>query len=138
MQLSDEVYGKIQQLCKNGDGYVTKGNIDRAMQCYEEALQLLPDPKDDWEASTWIYTAMGDACFQNKQYHEAISNLTSALKCPNGFGNPFILLRIGESYFEAGEPEKARNYLLQAYMIDGPDIFSRENPKYFEIIRDLT
>ena len=137
MELHDSVYEKIQQLSQQGNSFVDKSKLSKAIQCFEEAIQLLPNPKEDWEASTWLYTALGDTYFQDKQYHEALLNLSSAFKCPNGLGNPFIMLRMGESLYEIADMAKAREYLLQAYMLVGPDIFKGEDPGYLAAINDL-
>ena len=40
--------------------------------------------------------------FLNREYEKAKSNLYNARNCPDGISNPFILLRLGESLFEAG------------------------------------
>ena len=39
----------------------------------------VPLPKTDWETSTWIYTALGDTYFLNREYEKAKSNLYNAL-----------------------------------------------------------
>lgn len=68
---------------------------------------------------------------------KAKSELYNALNCPSGISNPFILLRLGESLFECGEMDKAKEYLLRAYMIEGYKIFFNEDDKYFELIVDM-
>ena len=32
----------------------------------------MPEPKDDWEAATWLYVALGDAYFFLEKYEEAV------------------------------------------------------------------
>ncbi len=46
-------------------------------------------------------------------------------------------MRLGQSAFEIGKMEEAREYLLRAYMLEGDDIFSDEDEKYLDCIRDL-
>lgn len=80
---------------------------------------------------------MGDTYFINDDYDMAKNNFYNAINCPDGFSNPLILLRLGESLLECGELEKAKEYLLKAYMLEGYKIFNEEDDKYFELIRDI-
>ncbi|MFJ5562455.1 tetratricopeptide repeat protein [Lysinibacillus xylanilyticus] len=137
MELDDQVYDQIVQLCKQGNNLVENGQIEKAIESYIAALDLVPLPKENWETSTWIYTALGDTYFLNCDYEKAKSDLYNALNCPNGISNPFILLRLGESLFECGEMDKAKEYLLKAYMLEGYKIFFNEDDKYFELIVDM-
>ncbi len=50
-------------------------------------------------------------------------------------GNPFILLRLGQTYFELGNMKKAADELVRAYMGVGTEIFEGEDPKYFDLVR---
>lgn len=69
-----------------------------------------------------------------KQYNETINCMNEALKCPEGLGNPYINLRIGESYFELEEWSNAKRYLIEAYLVEGTDIFEGESQKYYKLI----
>ena len=71
------------------------------------------------------------------QYTDALNNFLESLKCPDGNTNPFILLRLGECYYELGNFEQAKEYLLRAFMWEGEDIFDGEDEKYFALIKDM-
>lgn len=137
MELDNQVYEEIVHLCKVGDAFVEQGQMNSAIESYTEALDLVPLPKNNWDTSTWIYTALGDTYFLNVDYQMAKSNLYNALNCPDGISNPFILMRLGESLFECGEIDKAKEYLLRAYLLEGYKIFFSEDDKYFELIKDM-
>ena len=57
-----------------------------------------------------------------------------AIASPDGLGNPYIHLKLGECQFEMGNFEKAANELTRAYMSEGPEIFEGEDQKYFEFL----
>lgn len=137
MELTDKVYSKILSLGEQGEALSETGNFIEAIVKYKNALQLVPNPKYEWEASTWIYSALGDTYYLNNQFSDALTFLFETLKCPNGLKNPFIFLRIGECFYELDNNDKAKEYLLQAYMLEGENIFSDEDPKYFEIIKKI-
>ncbi|MEO3943987.1 tetratricopeptide repeat protein [Gorillibacterium sp. CAU 1737] len=137
MELDDQAYKRIVQLCKEGDTFVEMGQLAAAIESYTAALDLVPLPKNDWETSTWIYSALGDAYFYMKDYENAKNQFYHALNCPDGVSNPFLLLRLGESLYECGDLEKAKEYLLRAYLLEGYKIFFNEEDQYFKLILDL-
>lgn len=137
MELNDKVYSEITALCEAGDEYCEKDKYEKAIKKYEEALRLIPDPKYDWEASTWVYVAIGDAYYMQDKYSEALNYFSESFKCPDGITNPFILLRLGECYYELGNLKQAQEYLLRAFMLEGDEIFDGEDEKYFELIKDM-
>ena len=57
------------------------------------------------------------------------------MACPEGFGNPFLHLRLGQTEFELGNHDQAANELTRAYGPDGAWIFESEDPKYFEFLK---
>lgn len=137
MELNDEIYDQITQLAEEGDKLLTNEKLEEALKKYHAALALLPSPKSDWEASTWLYTAIGDAHVVNQDYHLALDAYTTVLKCPDGISNPYTWLMIGESHYEMDQYEKAKENLLRAYMLDGEEIFEGEESKYFKLIEEL-
>lgn len=133
-ELDDKIYKKIVRLSDRGDKCADEGDFKKAEKLYLQALEYLPSPKYNWEAATWLYTALGDAAYLQNDYSHAIDYLNEALKCPDGLANPFILLRLGESFYEQQNFEKAKEYLIQSYMCGGTEIFEEEDSKYFELI----
>lgn len=119
MELSDEIYEQVEKYSEQGDDYCDAEEWGKAILCFKKALELLPEPKDDWEAATWLYVAIGDAFFFLEKYEEALDNLKHARMCPDGMANPFILMRLGEVYYELNEIGLAKKHLFEAYMMEG-------------------
>ena len=136
MDLQYKLYNEILDICSKGDNLVEQSKYDEAIYMYLKALDLVPKPKNEWKTSTWIYTALGDTCYIKKDFIVSKKYLLDAIDCPEGIENPFINLRIGESFFELGKFKKAKEYLLKAYILDGYAIFYDENDKYFDLIKD--
>ena len=137
MELDDKIYDQITKLCDVGDNLADESDYDNAIKAYNRALELVPLPKEIWEASTWIYTAIGDAYFLDRHYNKALDNFFNAMKCPDGTSNPFINLRIGECFYELKNHDKAKEYLLCAYMLDGENVFSNEDSCYLNFIKEF-
>lgn len=134
-ELDDGVYQEIEKNCHMGDEEVEKGNLSEAVGHYKKAWELLPEPQAKWNASTWILAAIGDVRYQMGEYEKTITALEYAIHCPDGLGNPFIHLRLGQSYFEKGQLDKAADELARAYMGAGEDIFSEQEAKYFDFLK---
>lgn len=134
MELNDELYDEITALCSDGDELAENSEFDKAIIKYKKALSLIPEPVEQWEAALWVYAAIGDTYFLKNEYETAMKFLFNAYNCPDGFSNPFINLRIGECFFELNNADKATEYLLHAYMMNGDEIFSGEEPRYLEFL----
>jgi len=137
MDLDGTVYEQIVALSKTGDSYYDRDQYDKAVFSYLDALALVPDPKQDWEAGTWLYSALGDALFMQQRYEDSLAAFRSAEKCPDGMDNAFVVLMIGECSYELHDRKQAREYLLKAYMLEGEAIFETQDQKYYRTISDL-
>ena len=133
--LSTVVHRTITQLSEAGDALAEKGQYREAIAKYEEALALIPAPKTDWEAATWLYTAIGDAHFLAGRFGPARDALAQAMRSPGAVGNPFIHLRLGQAQLELGDEARAADNLARAYLQEGVSIFEGADPKYLAFIK---
>lgn len=136
MELSDELYDQIVSKLEQGDQYAEAGEYNKAIEKYESALNLVPLQKENWEVSLHIYTAMADSYFNLGNYQQANNNYEQALKCPDGLGNGYVWLGLGETYYELENMDKAKDALMSAYMLEGKEIFEDEDDKYFSLMQD--
>lgn len=133
-QLDDETHGNICDLCAQGDDLVDRREFESAFHCYLDALNQVPKPVENWEATTWILAAIGDLYWLEMKYGKALQAFEDAVRCPGGLGNPFIHLRIGQCCFELENPDRAADELTRAYMGEGRDIFETEDSKYLQFL----
>ncbi|WP_288988132.1 hypothetical protein [uncultured Sphingopyxis sp.] len=129
-ELSSEIHETISQLSAEGDALAERGGYEAAIEKYNAAWALVPEPKSNWNASTWLMEAIGDAAFLGGYLTSAQEALEYAMHCPDGFGNPFIHLRLGQVLYDKGELDRAGDELTRAYMAAGDEIFAAEEPKY--------
>lgn len=135
--LTDDLHQRITKLCQEGDDCVNSDDYQAGLKKYHLAWSLLPEPKEDWEAATWVLSAIGDAHVFSTDFKSAVSAFTNALRCPDGLGNAFVHLRLGECYFELGDSRKAYDEFTRAYMGGGEEIFEDEDPKYLECVKSV-
>jgi tetratricopeptide (TPR) repeat protein len=136
MELPDKTYDAVVKLSRQGNDFMDAENFPEAIFIWEKALNLLPEPKSDWEAAMWIYSSIGDAHYQLKQFREAKAAFFDALNCPGALDNPFIHYRLGQSVEKVDGADAAVSHLLKAYMLDGSEIFDAdpEGSKYLKIL----
>ena len=92
MELNDLVYKKIVKLSEQGDELADNFKYDKAILKYEQALNLLPKPIYNWEAATWLLTALGDVYYLNDKYETSLNYFLEAEKCPGGLCIFFFFL----------------------------------------------
>jgi tetratricopeptide (TPR) repeat protein len=134
-QLDDAIHQEIKAHCAQGDAFVDSGEFEDALAAYNKAWVLVPDPKNEWEASTWILAAIGDLSFQAAWPNSGRKALEYAMTCPGGLGNPFLHLRLGQIKFDAGDLDGAADELMRAYMGGAEQIFEQDDPKYLAFLR---
>lgn len=133
--LDDKIHEQITALSKDGAVLHEAENYAGALGKYRQAWDLLPEPKTDYDAATWLLAAIGDTYFFQGDFQAGKDTLSRAMICPNSVGNPFLHLRLGQCQFELGNFDRAADELLRAYMAVGGDIFKDEEPKYFEFLK---
>jgi tetratricopeptide (TPR) repeat protein len=137
-ELSDRLHERIKEICALGDDLQEQGDFAMAILRYEEAFALLPEPKADWAAATWIMAALADAHFFAGDWAACREAVQYAFKfCPGALENAFFHLRAGQAYFELGDIEGAKQWLASAWMLEGDELFDRDDPKYWRFIREL-
>jgi tetratricopeptide (TPR) repeat protein len=134
-ELPDDLRQMIDKLCQKGDQFAQIDQHDDALDQYEAAWELLPAPKHQWPAATWILMAAGDVYFEKRDFIAARNSLRESLECPDGETNSFILLRLGQSLFELGELDAAANALEIAFRENGEGLFADEDPKYLNFVK---
>jgi hypothetical protein len=135
LEIPDDIHKNIQRLCAQGDANLEARDFPRAYENFMTALELVPEPKYDFEATTWILAALGDMYFFSNDFAQLRNVLTDAMHCPGAIGNPFLHLRLGQAQFELESFERAADELCRAYMGAGKDIFENDDPKYFEFLK---
>jgi tetratricopeptide (TPR) repeat protein len=135
LELDERVHEQIKAHCADGDSLANGGKFEAAIAEYNKAWELIPAPKNDWEAATWVLAAIADAAFLGGFKVTAREALEYAMTCPGAIGNPFLHLRYGQVLFDAQENDRAADELMRAYMGGAEEIFATEDPKYLTFLR---
>ena len=137
-QIPADTFAEIEAACKTGERELASGtpeSADKAFGYFSSALELLPEPRERWNAAGWILSRMGECYFRAKSYSRATTLYADLMYCPGALGNPWVHLRKGQVHFETGQLDRAADDLMRAYMGGGKAIFGHEDPKYYEFLR---
>lgn len=134
-ELDSVIHEAIKAHSVKGDELAAARVFEEAIAEYNKAWALVPEPKNEWNASTWILAAIADAAFLAGYKTSAREALQYAMTCPNALGNPFLHLRYGQVLLDADEPDAAADELMRAYMSEGAQIFAAEDPRYFDFLK---
>jgi tetratricopeptide (TPR) repeat protein len=134
-QLPKDLSELVDGLCKRGDQFAEMEQYDDAIEKYGEAWDILPAPRSQWPAATWILVSAADAHFRLKEYDAGADLLLDALDYPNGDANPFLLLRLGQCLFELNQLDDAADALEEAFRLGGDSLFADEDPKYLSFVK---
>jgi len=135
-ELTDEQQDLLDQYCEQGDAEMEDEHFMAAAELFRKAYAILPDPKEEWEASGYITASLGDALFSAGKFDEALGQLqiAHAFYSSGEQPNPFVLLRLGETLFELGDEKQALVHLLKAYQMEGQQLFE-DDKKYLKFLK---
>ena len=127
MELPSEIYDQIEALSAEGSDLFDQSDYPAAVDKWSAALALLPEAKTEWDAFTWLSASIGDAHYALGNFEDARHALFDALNGPGGTENPFAHYRLGQTEIKIGNEDNGVKHLLEAYMLDGEEIFLGED-----------
>ena len=135
MELERDLEARIKEICDEGDVLIEMGELTQAFQNFSEALTLVPEPRQAYAATAGILAGLGDAYFHARNFAQCQQVLSDAMHGAGAIGSPFLHLRLGQCQFELGNLDRAADELARAYMGAGSDIFSQDDPRYFDFLK---
>lgn len=114
-ELTPQIKTKLDELAQKGNQFEEEEQYEEAIQAWKEALSLIPEPQQFYSETIWFLAAIGDIYFQKKQYEKAHKCFDKARGnlSGEGYGNPFVMLRLGECCLEIGDEKTPQNICLE-------------------------
>jgi tetratricopeptide (TPR) repeat protein len=128
---------QVSRFFDEGDEFLNDGRHDEAIALYQAAWDLLPEPRTDHPDAMLVLAVIGDVHFFRGEFAAGRDAFMTCMKCPEGepTANPFLRLRLGQCMYELGETVEAANWLAGAYLLEGKELCSQDDPKYLEFIK---
>lgn len=125
-----------KEMLSKAEDYLELGKYNKAKEYFQMAIdkaELYSEEEQDVIYRNG-YSGLGDYYFNKNDYKTAKDYFFDAYNYE--FENPYINLRIGQCLVHLDETEKAKEYLMRAYMMDGEEVFEG-NEQYLEYIGDM-
>jgi hypothetical protein len=132
-----DVFEAVEAVCIEGGRLMAAGKHNKAFRKFVAALDLLPEPREQWNAAGWVLVAIGENAVRAGSFAAAERPLADAMLCPGTIGNPWVHLRLGQVRLELGDRDAAADELARAYMGGGRAIFAGLDPKYFALVEEV-
>jgi len=133
-ELSEKLYEAITNLLDEGDELVERGKYKEAIAYYEEAMNRLPEPKEDWTLFDTIAICIGDSYYEMGEYIVADRFYTMSLTRGSGIENPYVWYVKGRNLIKLGNKGEGVDALMRAYMLDGTDVFDTDDGEFLSYI----
>lgn len=135
-ELPAHAQAEIERLAREGNARMDEGRYVDALAVFRAGIDAIPQPRGGWSATEWFLAGMGDALWHLGCHLNAVPIWRDVLLM-NGLGNPFVHLRRGQTLYELGDLDEAKNELARALLLAGQPIFEEEDPKYWNYITGL-
>ncbi len=107
-----------------GGYYWEKGNINMSEKEFDKAIKFNPNKWESYSGKSLLYRAI--------DLVKSIENLQEAASRNHSTTLPEMLRQIASLYYQAGFPEKSKDYNLKALDLDGDSV------KYLDNLADVT
>ncbi|MDQ7798278.1 MAG: tetratricopeptide repeat protein [Candidatus Edwardsbacteria bacterium] len=120
---SSSAYAGVGSAMRTGNKALNKGNIDQALEKYQEALVREPDNEK-------IHYNIGRALYKLQKYPEAISEFQLGLLTKDKSFQAKALYNIGNCQFKQGKLDEAINSYVSSLLLNPNDIRAKQNLEF--------
>lgn len=102
----------------------------------QKMYELLPEPKSEWKAYTWLISNMADNHFEQEEYAEGFKMFSEVFKLDTtATDNAYLCLRRGQCALEIKNQDVASELLARAFQLEGKELFEDEHLKYLKLVK---
>ena len=136
--LEPELKEKVVPLCQKGIEQAEIERYEASNRTFSKVYVLLPEPKPEWKAYTWLIASMADNHYELKEHQKAMDYFNEAVQLDEAYqSNAFVKMRIGQCLLELGNSSEAEVKLKSALEMGGEEIFEDEYVKYKKLAQKV-
>lgn len=133
-KLADKIFKKINLFNINAEQFIADEIFSDAIKEYQKAWNILPEPKQLWDAALWMKVGQAECFMALDDYLSAKQKLLDAMLCGGAVNNPLVHLLLGICCFELNEKKCAQEELQIAFDLEGAGIFHEGDEKYQQFL----
>lgn len=103
-EIPNDIFDQVTRLSQAGNEAQERGNLNDAIAHWKQGLALLPDPRFQWSATSWLLAAIGEAQRQSGQIDAACQTFLEADGTDDG-KNPFVQFMLGACLYDLGKKQ---------------------------------
>lgn len=128
----------IQKLVEQADSHADEGDFEAALDLFEQALELVPEPWADHDEALALLLSIADMQFLLDDFESARESFQAAVNTFEEAGDELLVqLRLGQALLELGAEAEAAEWLAAAFKAGGAKAFEVEDPKYLAFVKAL-
>jgi len=136
--LDPDIKQEVVDLCQKAIDQADLERYEASNRTLEKVYELIPEPKVEWKAYTWMQASRADNYFELQEFQEALDLFEEALlKDADYQENGYIQMRIGQCLHQSKRIDEAIIYLTKAYALGGEDLFEDEYAIYKKLAKQL-
>ncbi len=121
----------VKVIMEKADKQMDYGSYKKAFKLYEQALDILEEPKVDQLEFLEIEAAICDVLISMGKNGEAVKRLDKLFRIDDVMSDAYFNLRRGQLAFEMNDLSTAKTYLSKALEIGGDVLFEGEYEEYY-------
>lgn len=130
---------EIVDVTEDGNALAVEGAHDEALEAYDAAWKLLPEPKTEWAMiSNWIAGSFYNSLFAQNKFTEAKNWAELELYTRESDIDVGPWMHLGIVNYELGDEAQAYHYFKKAYDFGKARVFKEEPKKYHDFYKKMT
>ena len=134
--LEPELKAQVVELCNKAVEAQEEERFHASNRDLQKVYELLPEPKAEWKAYSWLLSSMADNHFEQDEYQTAFEKFEEVFTLDAGsIENGYLCLRRGQCALELEQDELAKQLLSRAFELEGKELFEDEHSKYLKLAK---
>ncbi len=134
--LESELKAQVVELCNKAVEAQEEERFHASNRDLQKVYDLLPEPKNEWKAYSWLISIMADNHFEQDEYIAAFKKLEEVFTLDDeSTENAYLCLRRGQCALELEYDELAKQFLTRAFELEGKELFEDEHSKYLKLAK---
>lgn len=123
---------EIISIVESGNRDHNKNDFSSALNKYNQAWKLIPEPKLDWVFARWICSCIYSAYFDMADFSNAKNWAEIALQTSGSNIDTSRAIDMGMACYELGQYDESYKYFSEAYNLGQTRAFKERPKKYLD------
>jgi len=134
--LESELKAQVVELCNKAVEAQEEERFHASNRDLQKVYELLPEPKSEWKAYSWLISSIADNHFEQGEFELAMEKFEEVFNLDaESNENAYLCLRRGQCALELENLTLAKELLTRAFELEGKELFEDEHSKYLKLAK---